>query len=150
MVDQELLGVLEAGAMQQDRHTELITYLDLAMIPEKGETAVDDFTVELFKSLGYVHRERVARTRADLPLLICGENRHAKTDVCIVDRTQNDILLVVQKDKRLELVDPVNARAQLVAEAVAAFNENNAQRESVGLPPLTKRASRFVSLRSLF
>jgi len=70
----ELLGVLEAGAMQQDRHAELITYLDLAMIPEKGETAVDDFAVGLFKSLGYVRRERVTRTRVDLPLLICGEN----------------------------------------------------------------------------
>ena len=40
--------------MQQARHAELITYLDLAMIAEKGETALYDFTVELFKVLGYV------------------------------------------------------------------------------------------------
>jgi hypothetical protein len=132
--------------MQQDRHAELITLLDLAMIPEKGETAVDDFAVELFKVLGYVRRERVARTRADLSLFICGEIRHAKTDVCIVDRSQNDILLLVQEDKRLEHWVPINARAQLVAEAVAAFNENNFQREAVGLPPLTEKVSHFVSL----
>jgi hypothetical protein len=44
----------------------------------------------------------VARTRMDLPLLICGESRHAKTDVCIIDRSQNNILLLVQEDKRLE------------------------------------------------
>lgn len=34
--------------MQQDRLAELINLLDLAMIPEVGETAVDDFAVELF------------------------------------------------------------------------------------------------------
>ncbi len=43
--------------MQQDRHAELITYLDLAMMPAERETAVDDFLVELFKALGYVRRE---------------------------------------------------------------------------------------------
>jgi len=125
--------------MQQDRHAELITYIDLAMIPEKHETAVHDFAVELLKVLGYVRRTRVARTRVALSILICGENRHANTDVCIVDRSQNDILLLVQADKRLELVEPVNAQAQLVAEAVAAFNENNAQRETAGLPPMAEK-----------
>ena len=138
MVDQELLDNLEAATMEQDHHAELVTYLDLAMIPEKGETAVDDFAVELFRCLGYVRRERVARTRTDIPLLICGENRHVKTDVCIIDHTQHDILLLVQEDKRLEVV---NAQAQLVAEAVAAFNQNNVQRETVGLPPLEEKAS---------
>ncbi|KAI5992036.1 hypothetical protein F5J12DRAFT_727114 [Pisolithus orientalis] len=135
-VDPELPANADADAMQQDSHAELITYLDFAMITEKGETAVGDFVVELFKTWGYVHRERVARTRVDLSLLICGENRYAKADVCIVDRSQNDILLLVQVDKRLEHGEPVNARAQLVAAAAAAFNEKNAQREVVGLPPV--------------
>lgn len=92
--------------MQQDRHAELITLLNLAVIPEEGETAVDDFAVELFKVLGYVRRERVARTRADLPSFICGEIRQAKIDVCIVNRSQNDILLLVKEDKRLENLEP--------------------------------------------
>lgn len=98
-------------ALCNKSHAEWITYLDLTMIPEKGETAVDDFVVELFRTPGYVRRERVARTRMDPPLLTCGENRHAKTDVCVVDRSQNDILLPVQEDRRLEQVDPVNVRA---------------------------------------
>lgn len=136
--------------MQQDSHAELITYLDFAMITEKGETAVGDFVVELFKTWGYVHRERVARTRVDLSLLICGENRYAKADVCIVDRSQNDILLLVQVDKRLEHGEPVNARAQLVAAAAAAFNEKNAQREVVGLPPVEETVSCFANLLTLF
>ncbi|KAF8329841.1 uncharacterized protein EI90DRAFT_3145889 [Cantharellus anzutake] len=129
--------------MQQDRHAELIAYLDLAMKPGKGETGVVDFSVELFRLLGYVHRERLARRRADLPLLICGENRHAKTDVCVVDGTQNDILLLVQEDKMLALRKPVNARAQLVAAAIAAFNENNAQRGAIGFPPLAEKSIHF-------
>jgi len=145
VIDQELLNILDADTMQQDRNAELIGLLDLAMIPDKGETAVDDFAVELFKVLGYVRRQRLARTRVDLPLLICGKERHAKTDVCIVDRSQNDILLLVQEDKRLQQLEPVSARAQLVAEAVAAFNENNAQREAMGLPPLVSKVSHFFS-----
>ena len=145
MIDQELLNILDADAMQQDCNAELIGLLDLAMIPNKGETAVNDFAVELFKVLGYVHRQRLARTRVDLPLLICGEERHAKTDICIVDCSQNDILLLVQKEKRLQQLEPVNAQAQLVAEAVAAFNENNAQREAIGLSPLVSKVSHFLS-----
>jgi hypothetical protein len=145
VIDQELLNILDANAMRQDRNAELIGLLDLAMIPDKGETAVDDFAVELFKVLGYVRRQRLARTRVDLPLLICGKERHAKTDVCIVDRSQNDILLLVQEDKRLQQLESFNARAQLVAEAVAAFNENNAQREAMGLPPLASKVSHFSS-----
>ncbi|KAK0209420.1 hypothetical protein IW262DRAFT_1417879 [Armillaria fumosa] len=52
----------------------------------------------------------------------------------ILDRSQNDILLLVQAENRLEHEEPVNARAQLVAEAVAAFNENNAQLGSDWIP----------------
>jgi hypothetical protein len=141
-VDEELLTVTDAGLMQQDRLAGLITLLDMAMTPEIGETAVVDFAVVLFKVLGYSRRERVARTRVDIPFFICGEVRHAKTDVCLVDR--NDIFLfVVQEDKRLENVEPINAGAQLVAEAVAAFNENNRQRKAAGLPPWEKNVSSF-------
>lgn len=135
-VDAELLHNLEANTMQSDRNAELINLLDLAMIRSSGESAVDDFAVELFKMTGYVRRNRVARTRKDLSLLVCGEYRHVKTDVCIVNREQNDILLLVQEDKRLEDSEPFDARAQLVAEALAAFTENNAHRESMGLTPL--------------
>ncbi|KIJ10544.1 hypothetical protein PAXINDRAFT_85890, partial [Paxillus involutus ATCC 200175] len=116
----------------QDRHAHLINLLDFA---ERHETVVVDFAVELFEFLGYASRER---TRVDLPLFICGEIRHVKTDVCIVDLSQNDTLLLVQKDKKLK---PLNARAQLVAEAVAAFNENNAHREAAGLPPMAEKVS---------
>ena len=43
MVDKELLTILDADNMQQDRNAQLVGLLDLA---NKGETSVD-FTVEL-------------------------------------------------------------------------------------------------------
>ncbi|KAH9079422.1 hypothetical protein EDB83DRAFT_2513941 [Lactarius deliciosus] len=74
---------------------ELLRTMDLAMSPAPAEeSAVDDFVVLLL-----------------LPLVICGENRYAKTDVCIVD--QNEILLVVQEDKRH--MDNSDPEPQLIA-----------------------------------
>lgn len=147
-VDPELLSNVSADAMQQDHHAELINLLDLAMVPSYGESAVNDFTVELFRILGYVRRDRVARTRKDLHLLICGEYRHAKTDVCLIDHSQNDIILLVQEDKRIEDREPTDAQAQLVAEAIAAFAENNGNRRSAELDPLSQKVS--IRLRDLF
>ncbi|KAF9054846.1 hypothetical protein BJ165DRAFT_1338197 [Panaeolus papilionaceus] len=128
--------------MQEDCNAELINLLHLAMLSSStGGSAVVDFAVEHFRRTGYVHRNRVAQTRKDLPLLICGEWRHAKTDVCIVDLQKDDILLLVQEDKRLEDRKPVDAHAQLVAQALAAFTENNANRQSMGLPPLDSKVN---------
>jgi len=86
--------------MTVDKNAELITLLDIAMVltgPE--ESAVNDFTVKLLKALGYVWHKRVPHTCEDIPLLICGEWRHVKTDICIIDHSQNDILLLVQENK---------------------------------------------------
>ena len=63
-------------------------------------------------------------------------SRHAKTDVCIVDRSQNDILLLVQEDKLFGEEKILDAEAQLIAEAIAAFSLNNSFRRDVGLPEL--------------
>ncbi|KAH9969997.1 hypothetical protein BGW80DRAFT_1229586 [Lactifluus volemus] len=127
--------------MQQDRFATLVALLDIATTPQRGETAVVDFTVELFKVLGYTHRERVARTRAETQLFVCGETICTKPDICLFDRSRKDFLLVVQEDKSLENMESGNAPAQLVAEAVAAFNGNNSQRDAFGLPPLAEKVS---------
>ncbi|KAF5342904.1 hypothetical protein D9758_015393 [Tetrapyrgos nigripes] len=148
-VDAELIQTIDAPAMHRDENAELITLLDLAMAHRSGECAVDDFAVQLFRTMGYVRRERVARTRKDLVLQICGELRQAKTDVCIVDRSNNDIILLVQEDKRVEDGENVIAEAQLVAEAIAAFAENNKNRETNGLEPLAEKVLSFFPLALL-
>jgi hypothetical protein len=141
-VDPEILNVESADNMAVDKNAELITLLDIAMVPTgPEESAVDDFTVELFKALGYVWCTRVARTRKDIPLLVYGDRRHAKTDVCIVDHLQHDILLLVQEDKRFggEEENISDAEAQLIAKSIAAFSLNNSRKRDAGLPELDSK-----------
>lgn len=45
----------------------------------------------------------------------------------------------MQVDRRLEVGDLTSTQAQLIAKAVEAFNENNAQREMRGLLPLQEK-----------
>ncbi|KAJ7430712.1 hypothetical protein B0H11DRAFT_921606 [Mycena galericulata] len=77
---------------------------------------------------------RVTRTRQVIRLIICGEERHAKTDLCIFEHGRR-FLLLVQEDKRQANPDP-----QLVAKAIAAFHSNNRKREqTLGLPLLPSK-----------
>jgi len=98
--------------------------LSMALVPVE-ESAVDDFAMVLLHALGYKPRGRSLRTRKDLLLVICRENRHTKTDVCLIDN--DNIMLLIQEDKcHLSLEDP---QPQLIVEAIAAFTLNNQKRE---------------------
>lgn len=119
--------------MHQDNNIELISMLELAMTPTRGETAVTDFVRVLFEYLGYVRLGWLARTRVEIPFHICGEARKAKTKVCLVDHYHNNITLLVQEDRRLANTAPIHAQAKLVAGAVAAFTEINGNRVAMGL-----------------
>ncbi|KAF9053180.1 hypothetical protein BJ165DRAFT_1523902 [Panaeolus papilionaceus] len=104
----------------------LMKRLDLAMRLKEGEeSAVDDFAAELLRVMGYEGDETVVRTRKSLQLQMCGEVLFAKTDVCLMDAS-SEILLLVQEDKTH--INPSDPEAQLIAEAIAAFQENNAKR----------------------
>ena len=141
----ELLNNVAADDMVNDANYKLLRYMDLAMEPVPSEeSAVDDFAAHLLTLLGYVPRARMLRTRADIPLRICGEQCHAKTDVCIVD--SDDILLLVQEDKRhKESKDP---EPQLIAEAIAAFQTNNYRRTRVlGQDPIGYKVIPGITLK---
>ena len=101
------------------------------MPPDPEESAVVDFAVPLFTSLGYPNRPRAVRTREELPLFVCGEHKYAKPDICIIDRNSNDVILLVQEDRRFG--GGISLHAQLIAEAIAAFQSDNARGRSVGL-----------------
>ncbi|KAK0444200.1 uncharacterized protein EV420DRAFT_1006637 [Desarmillaria tabescens] len=83
--------------------------------------AVNDFAMELFKRTVYTGYTRVARSHMDIPLLICGEWRNAETDVWILDRQQNNIVLLRISGSG----EPLNPEVQLVANAITAFDQNN-------------------------
>jgi hypothetical protein len=103
----------------------------MLIVPEQ-ESAVDDFTAHLLKMLGYDEPDRVVRQRVDIPLFICGSRVPTKTDLCVINRGLNDIVLLVQEDKRhLDQLDP---EPQLIAEAIATFQRNNMRLSRMGLP----------------
>ncbi|KAI9431212.1 hypothetical protein BJY52DRAFT_1101129, partial [Lactarius psammicola] len=86
--------------MLSDHNAQLIHLLDLAMLPvDAGESVVIDFTVELLRQLGYMKRSRIAHTRKDIPFLICGEYMHAKTGICLLNISKDDILLLVHDEQ---------------------------------------------------
>ncbi|KAJ3559874.1 hypothetical protein NP233_g11154 [Leucocoprinus birnbaumii] len=122
LVDNEVLIAPDAAATQHDDPYILLRTMDLAMaVPPGEESAVDDFSVQLFKVLG-----------------------HTKTDVCIMDAS--DILLLVQEDKRhLDGSDP---EPQLIAEAIAAFyNNNNTRVRALGLPTLQNKIFPGITMK---
>jgi hypothetical protein len=123
-IDEEILTTLEADDMLYDGNAELINLLDLAM-GFSEEPAVNDFAVEPFKRLGYVKRNRVARTQKDVSFFNSGEWKYTKADICLLDLLQDDILLLVQEDKRSLPGEPRDPRPQLIAKAIAAYDRNN-------------------------
>ncbi|KAK7037237.1 hypothetical protein VNI00_011228 [Paramarasmius palmivorus] len=140
-VDPELINTLEARDMVKDQHAELIALLDLAMAHRIGEPAVVDFAVELFKTLGYVKRLRVARTGKEISLVICGERRVVRCDACIINE-DGDIVLLFQEDRSMEegvSGNVGNARPQLIAQAIALFTQINWRRKMAGLEPFTEK-----------
>jgi len=77
---------------------------------------------------------------------------HTRTRVCIYEHSKKEYLLLVHKKRWLKHGEPAGfrAQAQLVMEAVAAFNENNVQREAAGLGPLVEKVGHFVSFLTPF
>jgi hypothetical protein len=141
----DLLNHLTANEMADDESYHVVNYMDLAMNPVPSEeSAVDDFTMQLLRVMGYMDRAlgRVLRSRKDIPLFICGEWRHAKTDVCVMDT--NGYLLLVQEDRRhLETVEP---EAQLIAQAIAAVQSNNRTRDLLGMGPLNVKVMAGITM----
>jgi hypothetical protein len=106
----------------------LIRHLKLAtQIAEGEESSVADFASVLLRSMDYEQDDTIVRMCKRLRLDMCGEEVFLEADVCVMDCNTSNILLVVQEDKsHINLAaDP---QAQLVADAIAAFQMNNANR----------------------
>ena len=127
----------------------LLKRLDLAaMIVDGEESAVDDFAVEVLRALGYETDQTVIRTRKNIRLQMCGELVHAKTDVCVLD-INSSLLLLVQEDK--SHLNPSDPEAQLIAEAIAAFQHNNKKRvDELFLDPLEEQVIPGITMVGTF
>ena len=106
------------------------------------EGAVDDFSADVLKMMGYEKVGRKVCINMNIRLLICGHTTRARTDVCIIG--SEEVLLLLQEDKSYVSTD--DAEAQLIAEAVAAFQYNNRIRKDSGLKELDEHTFLCVKM----
>jgi hypothetical protein len=137
-VSPEILNIQEAREMELEANQELINLLDLAMVPR--DSAVDVFTISLFRALGYTTGHRIACCRKDIPLLIRNEWKISETDVCLIDRLQDDdIILLVQESNGGGEPIQSDAEAQLIAKTIGTFTLNNRRRWESGKQELQSK-----------
>ncbi|KAK0462855.1 uncharacterized protein EV420DRAFT_1521305 [Desarmillaria tabescens] len=131
-----------------DETYKLLLYLDLANRPRPGqEASVQVFTKEFLQKLGYDAGRRIVMIQQKLPFIVCGTKCSAQTDVCILE--EDEILLLVQENKRLDIPD--DPEPQLVAEAIASFQHNNIVRErDLHLPALDEAIFPAIALYGTF
>ncbi|KAN0134392.1 hypothetical protein V8E53_007890 [Lactarius tabidus] len=125
----ELWETLQATDMWSIGNSQIVQLINLAMDPDNPahtppqESTVDDLGMILLRELNLLTTTLVTCSRQDVPLIICGESRHAKSKVCLQDHSHNDTIHLVQENKQFQPTD--EAQAQLMAEAIAAFQYNN-------------------------
>ncbi|KAF8965959.1 hypothetical protein BDZ97DRAFT_1729627 [Flammula alnicola] len=106
------------------------------------EAAIDDFVSHLLGLLGYDEPDRVIHQRMEIGFIMCGTRVDAKPDICVLD--DDGYLLLVQADKHHTSAD--DPEPQLIAEAIAAFYENNRHRRLVGLPVMQAKVFAGITL----
>lgn len=140
----ELLTKKKAEEMTSVENYRVISLMDLAMnrVPNE-ESKVAQFTEKLLTALEYESLTKSVVLQQQIPLFICGQSRHATTDVCIMDTSE--ILLVCQEDKRH--MDGGDPYPQLIVEAVAAFQFNNYKRTRIlNEPALTSKVIAGITM----
>ena len=134
-------AVLEAAPgtidAQMSKQTVIfLSSLDFAIVGNY-RAYIDDFARETLYLLGFADRYMVISTRHTIPLTICGKTSEtAETNVCIVYLPRPTLILLVLVTDDSTSSGGTNAEAQVVAGAVAAFQFNNNNRESLNLAPM--------------
>ncbi len=109
----------------------------MRLVDGKPEGKVlDDFIREVLRALGYETGETLAQSGKETPLLMCRKMVLTSPDISVVHETDGVILVIQEDESRFEFMDALTRtpEAQLIADAIAAFQENNRER----LEPLPK------------
>ncbi|KAF8553244.1 hypothetical protein OG21DRAFT_1270405 [Imleria badia] len=117
-----------------DETYQLLSYLDYEQKIEalKVRSTVDNFMLTLLETMGYVSSRYSIVFGLPLPLITCGKNFSAEMDIGI--RGEIGYLLLVQK-----AIGRKNPEPRLIAEAIAAYQENKIIRETeLHLPTLNE------------
>ena len=145
---------------------DFFAYMEDAMIiPSGEESLVDDFAAFVLKMMCNNEGHHVIHLRKEMGFEMCGQCVDAKTDVCVMEcsGTGAKYLLLVQEDKVHKIyfcmlkicllvtcakrhLSRDNSEPQLIAEAIAAFYENNRARRAAGLPKLQSRTFAGITM----
>ncbi|KAG5636950.1 hypothetical protein H0H81_006298 [Sphagnurus paluster] len=110
----------------------------LQMAQTSAESWVDEFASRILRKMGYEGRKRLVKVKQMLHFLSGGALQNAQADVCVMSR--DEVILLVQEDKRSSDGLVLGSRPQLVAEAIAAFAWNQNQVTLRRQAPLTTLA----------
>ncbi|KAF8874855.1 hypothetical protein BD779DRAFT_1565425 [Infundibulicybe gibba] len=118
---------------------------DAVTMPPEEESLVKDFVAFLLGMLDYDAGSRIVHTRKEMPFYMCGSRVDAKVDVTVIERDPLfQYILLVQEDKRYQTGDDPEPR--LIAEAIAAFHQNNRSREISRLPPIESQTFPAITI----
>ena len=105
------------------------------------ESAVDDLAKSILQMFDYDYGDRTIRTRETIDLDMANGKTQANPDICVED-TKLSIKLLVQEDKSYNVGNDKRVlghspEAQLVAEAIAAFQDNVRVCDRLGITELS-------------
>jgi hypothetical protein len=135
-LDPNLLSAADPTIAVDQNTYRFLSYLGLALCVNYGqESAIDDFGKSVLEVTGFDEKGTILRRCYDIPLTICSdEDRCSRTDICLV-HLNSMILLVVQENATDDSI--YKPEAQVIAEAIATFQNNNEKRLAFGAPPLS-------------
>ncbi|KAF6741961.1 hypothetical protein DFP72DRAFT_1110803, partial [Ephemerocybe angulata] len=106
-------------------------------IGTRSEGTVDATTMQMATVLGFESTTgSTVIARFPTPLLMCGEQRVAQTDVCVLSSDGAFLFLPIEDKTIYNKTPSSDVDAQVVAEAIAFFQFNNRSRIEKGKHPL--------------
>jgi hypothetical protein len=139
-------SLVNSAPYADDLPNDIFHYLTLLDLATNGgqDHILNDFSRETLRILGFVERGLALSTAYDIPLGICGGGTNygggkptepiAPADVCLLDGWRSMILLVLQTDRTRINRPTGQPEPQVIAGAIAAYQNNNKKREARGLP----------------
>jgi len=113
------------------------------------ESTVDDLAKTLLESFEYDEGDLAIFTREELQLDMCRSKTSAKPDICI-ENSMTTVKLLVQEDKSYKTFASADPEAQVIAEAIAAFQENNRVRRRTGLDLLKSQLIPCITMMGTY
>lgn len=118
-----------------DSNLQFLGYLDLASRASSDqERPINDLARSILQVTRFQERGTILRRCYNIPFTSCGDPTNAETGVCLIHRLNSIVLLVVQEASTGQ--SSCEPEAQVIAEAIAAFQHNNEKRLDLGLQSL--------------